>query len=86
MACVSCVATFGLQVSKRSTAAYVSPILTLTAIALLLFGLIGYFAIPAGVRWGIETVASRELGRAVHVESQTGRRSARRTLARVGQG
>ena len=38
MACVSCVATFGLQVSKRSTAAYVSPILAFTAIALLLRG------------------------------------------------
>ena len=34
MACVSCVATFGLQFSKRSTAAYVAPILTLTAIGL----------------------------------------------------
>jgi signal transduction histidine kinase len=38
MACVSCVATFGLQVSKRSTAAYVVPILTLTALGLLLRG------------------------------------------------
>jgi two-component system, sensor histidine kinase len=38
MACVSCVATFGLQVSKRSTAAYVTPILTCTAIGLLLRG------------------------------------------------
>ena len=35
MACVSCVATFGLQFSKRSTAAYVAPILTLTALGLL---------------------------------------------------
>ena len=35
MACVSCVATFGLQFSKRSTAAYVVPILTLTALGLL---------------------------------------------------
>ncbi len=34
MACVSCVATFGLQFSKRSTAAYVAPILTLTALGL----------------------------------------------------
>lgn len=34
MACVSCVATFGLQFSKRSTAAYVAPILTLTAFGL----------------------------------------------------
>ena len=35
MACVSCVATFGLQFSKRSTAAYVAPILLLTALGLL---------------------------------------------------
>jgi two-component system, sensor histidine kinase len=38
IACVSCVATFGLQVSKRSTAAYVGPMLALTAIGLLLRG------------------------------------------------
>lgn len=45
MTCVGCVATFGLQTSKRSTAAYVAPILTLTAIGLMLradeFGSIG---------------------------------------------
>jgi signal transduction histidine kinase/ActR/RegA family two-component response regulator len=35
MACVSCVATFGLQFSKRSTAAYVLPILAPTALGLL---------------------------------------------------
>ena len=35
MACVSCVATFGLQFSKRSTAAYVAPILAFTALGLL---------------------------------------------------
>ncbi len=35
----------------------------------LLFGIVGYFAIPKVVRWGLETVASRELGRAVRVES-----------------
>jgi len=34
MACVSCVATFGLQFRKRSTGAYVSPILALTSIGL----------------------------------------------------
>jgi hypothetical protein len=39
------------------------------AIAFLLFGAIGYFAIPQLVRWGVETVASRELGRPVKVES-----------------
>ncbi|MGL6113250.1 MAG: ATP-binding protein [Rubrivivax sp.] len=36
MACVSCVATFGLQFSKRSTAAYVMPILAMTALGLFL--------------------------------------------------
>jgi hypothetical protein len=39
------------------------------AIAVLLFGAIGYFAIPKLVRWGVETIASRELGRPVTVES-----------------
>lgn len=38
------------------------------AIALLLFGIVGYFAIPAAVRWGVETVATRELGRTVRLE------------------
>lgn len=38
------------------------------AAAAVLFGVVGYFAIPWAVRWGVETVASRELGRAVHVE------------------
>ncbi|MGH6622835.1 MAG: DUF748 domain-containing protein, partial [Burkholderiaceae bacterium] len=38
------------------------------ALALLLFGIVGYFAIPAAVRWGVETVASRELGRTVRLE------------------
>lgn len=38
MACVSCVATFGLQFSKRSTCAYVAPILSLTAVGLLARG------------------------------------------------
>ena len=32
------------------------------------FGAIGAFAIPAAARWGLESVASRELGRGVHVE------------------
>ena len=45
MACVSSVATFGLQFSKRSTAAYVAPMLALTALGLFLradeFGTIG---------------------------------------------
>jgi two-component system, sensor histidine kinase len=45
MACVSCAATFGLQFSKRATAAYVVPILAPTALGLLLraddFGWIG---------------------------------------------
>ena len=39
------------------------------AIAFLLFGAVGYFAIPKLARWGVETVASRELGRTVRVES-----------------
>jgi uncharacterized protein involved in outer membrane biogenesis len=38
------------------------------AVALLLFGIVGYFAIPKAVRWGLETVATRELGRTVRVE------------------
>ena len=38
LACVACVATFGLQVSTRATAAYVAPILALTAAGLLLRG------------------------------------------------
>ena len=33
------------------------------------FGAIGYFAIPLAARWGLETVATRELGRTVRVES-----------------
>jgi uncharacterized protein involved in outer membrane biogenesis len=33
------------------------------------FGLIGAFAIPAAARWGLETVASRELGRTVRVDA-----------------
>lgn len=35
---VSCIATFGLQFSKRSTAAYVVPMITLVALGLLLRG------------------------------------------------
>ena len=38
MACVSCVATFGLQFSKRSTAAYVLPMLAMSAMGLFLRG------------------------------------------------
>ena len=45
LVCVSCIATFGLQVSRRSTAAYVLPILLPSALALLLrrdeFGWVG---------------------------------------------
>src|SRR5512134_2752993 len=41
----------------------------ISAVGLIaLFGIVGYFAIPAAARWGLETVASRELGRAVSVE------------------
>ena len=39
------------------------------AVLIVLFGVVGYFAIPKAVRWGLETVASRELGRTVRVES-----------------
>ena len=39
------------------------------AAAVLLFALVGYLAIPRVARWGLETVAARELGRTVHVES-----------------
>lgn len=38
MACVCCVATFGVQHSQRSTAAYVTPILVLTALGLFARG------------------------------------------------
>lgn len=38
LACVSCVATFGLQISTRATACYVLPNLAPTALALLLRG------------------------------------------------
>ena len=34
----------------------------------VVFGVVGALAIPALARWGLETVASRELGRTVHVE------------------
>ncbi len=34
----------------------------------VVFGIVGAFAIPAAARWGLETVASRELGRTVRVE------------------
>jgi uncharacterized protein involved in outer membrane biogenesis len=39
------------------------------AAALVVFGVVGVFAIPQLVRWGIETVATRELGRTVRVET-----------------
>ena len=38
-------------------------------LAVVLFGAIGYFAIPAAARWAIEDIGSRELGRAVSVKS-----------------
>ncbi|MGZ8273568.1 MAG: DUF748 domain-containing protein, partial [Burkholderiaceae bacterium] len=38
-------------------------------ILIAIFGIAGALAIPAAARWGLETVASRELGRAVRVES-----------------
>ncbi len=39
------------------------------ASSLALFGIVGALAIPAAARWGLETVASRELGRTVRVEA-----------------
>ena len=39
--------------------------------AIVLFGLVGYFAIPVAARWGLETVATRELGRTVRVQEIT---------------
>ena len=45
-------------------------IAAIVAVSILaLIGVVGYFAIPAAARWGIETVGSRELGRTVRVES-----------------
>jgi hypothetical protein len=41
------------------------------AVAVLLFGIVGYFAIPKVARWGVESVASRELGRTVTVQEIT---------------
>lgn len=38
------------------------------ALAVALFAAGGYFGLPALARWGIETVGSRELGRALKVE------------------
>ncbi len=38
------------------------------AALVVVFGIVGVFAIPAAVRWGLETVASRELGRTVRLE------------------
>ena len=45
-------------------------IAAIVAVSILaLVGVVGYFAIPAAARWGIETVGSREIGRTVRVES-----------------
>ena len=38
-------------------------------LTVVLFGVIGYFAIPAAARWAIEDIGSRELGRTVRVKS-----------------
>src|SRR5512136_929502 len=43
-------------------------IAVVTGLLVAAFGIVGAFAIPAIVRWAVETVASRELGRPVHVE------------------
>jgi uncharacterized protein involved in outer membrane biogenesis len=39
--------------------------------AVLVFGIVGYLAIPMIARWGVETVATRELGRTVRVQEIT---------------
>ena len=45
-------------------------IAAISAVAVVaLIGVVGYFAIPAVARWGLETLAARELGRTVRVES-----------------
>lgn len=45
-------------------------IAAVAAVAIVaLIGVIGYFAIPAAARWGLETIAARELGRTLRVES-----------------
>ena len=38
------------------------------AILVVAFGIVGVLAIPAATRWGLETVASRELGRTVRLD------------------
>ena len=43
-------------------------IAAIIAILVAAFGIIGALAIPAAARWGLETVASRELGRTVRIE------------------
>src|SRR5512139_3020528 len=44
-------------------------IAAISGIVAALFGIVGALAIPAAARWGLETVASRELGRTVRVEA-----------------
>jgi two-component system, sensor histidine kinase len=67
MVCVCCVATFGLQFSKRSTAAYVVPILVLTSLGLYLraddFGSIGGTGLLmlAGLLLGTAAASERRL-------------------------
>ena len=53
--------------SRLSQRLRVAAIVILAAIGA--FGVVGYFAIPMAARWGLETVAARELGRGVRVES-----------------
>ena len=46
------------------------PIAAITVASIVaLIGAVGYFAIPAASRWALETVAAREIGRTVRVES-----------------
>ena len=44
-------------------------IAAVSVIVVAVFGIVGALAIPAAARWGLETVASRELGRPVRVEA-----------------
>src|SRR4029450_6051442 len=55
--------------SLQTWAHKLKPIALIVGGLLLLFGIVGYFATPAAVRWGVETIAARELGREVRVES-----------------
>lgn len=56
-----------MDVSKTTSRLRTAAIVAVSIVVLI--GVVGYFAIPAAARWGLETVASREIGRTVRVES-----------------